>query len=69
MSKKWVSPETALPNPFISVLVWYNNENIDDYAVAFYGARTREWIEPISGQCLDVKMWREISSPLDKNKE
>ena len=30
------------------------------YAVAFFGKFTGRWIEPLTGQYLDVDMWCEI---------
>lgn len=68
----WRSVKDALPDGNRSVLVEYNEIYSDgvhkQYAVAFFGKYTRQWIEPCSGINLDVTKWREIDIPKEVTK-
>lgn len=57
---RWIPVEDALPDGNRLVLVHYIDNYHDSYAVAFFGKFTGKWIEPISGQFLDVDRWQDI---------
>lgn len=61
---KWCKVEDALPDNLRSVVVRHNVMYADGihkkYAVAFFSKWTGNWIEPLTGQHLDVDMWHEI---------
>lgn len=61
---EWRKVEDALPDSTRSVIARYDEVYADGihkkYAVAFFGKFTGKWIEPLTGQHLDVDMWCEI---------
>ena len=67
---RWIPVEDALPDGNRAVLVQYNEMYADgihkQYAVAFYGKYTHHWIEPCSGQSLNVTKWQELDIQNEK---
>ena len=67
---RWIPVEDALPDGNRAVLVQYNKMYADgihkQYAVAFYGKYTHHWIEPCSGQSLNVTKWQELDIQNEK---
>ena len=67
---RWIPVEDALPDGNRAVLVQYNKIYADgihkQYAVAFYGKYTHHWIEPCSGQSLNVTKWQELDIQNEK---
>lgn len=70
----WIPCNERLPDNNRSVIARYNAMYADGihkkYAVAFFSKFTGKWVEPLTGQHLDVDMWCEIpleSKPQEVN--
>ena len=67
---RWIPCSERMPDGNRAVLVQYNEMYADgvhkQYAVAFYGKYTRHWIEPCSGQHLNVTKWQELDIQPEK---
>lgn len=68
---RWIPCNGRLPDSNRSVIVQYNAMYADGihkkYAVAFFSKFTGKWVEPLTGQHLDVDMWCEI--PLENKSQ